>query len=88
MSDRTATDMALTRLPAAFCSPGARTEIGAMAISDSFGNSCFDSRYFRSAPPMIAMTASLTVAPSTAFLMARMSFNRKDRPSKTRCGET
>ncbi len=77
-----------TMLPAALRFSSGRAETGAIATSDSSGNSPLESRYRLSAPPQTLTITSLTVAPPTRLLIARTSSREKLRPSNTRCGET
>ena len=74
-----------TRLPIAPFSSAPRTLTGAIATSDSAGNSCLAVRYLRNAPPHRLTTVSLTVAPLTRLRIARMSSRLKRQKPITRC---
>ena len=80
--------IAVTRLPASPHLSCDRTDIGAMATSESLGSSALASRYLRNAPPHTVTTTSFTVVPFCEFLIALTSFRSKDRPSNTLCGDT
>ena len=78
------TTIAETRLPSAAFSPSCRTEIGAIAVSVSLGNSPLSIRYALNAPPTTVRMTSLTVAFGTTSLTARTSASLNGTASHTR----
>jgi hypothetical protein len=84
MSLRTFTAIVETMLPPVPFSEVSRTLTGAMATRDWAGQFVLVLQVATQAPPTMVMATSLTVAPSTAFLIALMSARDRLTPVNTR----